>query len=94
MRRIELEDVGQRQQTTPEANVPAEKKCDLKKQTQFVPGEIDAKPFVEGDYDNLPVNGDEENKANLSQLQDGGLASAFEFEEKQSQREQLNMQKT
>jgi hypothetical protein len=80
----------------------AEKKCDLEKQTQFMPDEIGAKPFLKGDYDNMPVNGGEENKANRtrpepverSRFQDAGSDSAFESEEKCSQREPLNMQKT
>jgi hypothetical protein len=42
----------------------AEKHDDLKKQSQFVPGEVDAKSFVTGDYDKTPAAGDEENKAN------------------------------
>ncbi|HUT46912.1 MAG TPA: hypothetical protein VMX36_11550, partial [Sedimentisphaerales bacterium] len=45
----------------------AEKKGDLKKQTQFAPDEIGAKSFVKGDYVNKPACGAEENKAKQSQ---------------------------
>jgi hypothetical protein len=62
MRRIELE--GAEKQQASEPSVPAEKKINLKKQSQFVPDEIDAKPYMEGSYDKTPANGDEENKAN------------------------------
>jgi hypothetical protein len=40
----------------------------LKKQSQFVPGLIGVKPFVKGDYDNMPAYGVEENKAKQSQF--------------------------
>jgi hypothetical protein len=63
MRRIELED-AEKKQPVPEPSVPAEKKYDLKKQSQFMPDELDAKPYVTGDYDKTPAAGDEENKAN------------------------------
>jgi hypothetical protein len=39
-------------------------RVNLKKQSQFVPNEIGAKPYVTAYYDNMPVNGAEENKAN------------------------------
>ena len=67
MRRIELQDAEQKQ-PAPEPSPPAEKKDDLKKQSQFVPGENDAKSFVKGDYDKMSANSDDENKANLSQF--------------------------
>ena len=67
MRRIELQDAKQKQ-PAPEPSPTAEKKDDLKKQSQFVPGENDAKSFTTGDYDKMPANGDEENKANRSQF--------------------------
>ena len=41
---------------------------DLKKQTQFVPGQNGATSFEKGDYDNNSPAGDEENKANQSQF--------------------------
>ena len=46
----------------------AEKHDDLKKQSQFMPDEIDTKPFVKEDYDKMSAAGDEENKANRSQI--------------------------
>ncbi|HUT46889.1 MAG TPA: hypothetical protein VMX36_11435, partial [Sedimentisphaerales bacterium] len=46
----------------------AEKKGDLKKQTQFAPDEIGAKSFLKGDYENKPAGGVEENKAKQSQF--------------------------
>jgi hypothetical protein len=63
MRRIELQDAEQKQ-PAPEPSPPAEKKDDLKKQSQFVPGENDAKPYMTGDYDKNDTGGAEENKAN------------------------------
>ena len=66
MRRVEFEDAEQRQQKTSELSAPADKNSELKKQSQFMPGEIDAKPFTTGDYDKMPSAGDEENKANLT----------------------------
>jgi hypothetical protein len=50
------------------ATRPAEKECDLKKQTQFAPAQVDVKSFMKGDYDNKPAGRIEENKANQSQL--------------------------
>jgi hypothetical protein len=38
----------------------------LKKQSQSVPGINGVTSFVKGDYDNIPADGDEENKANQS----------------------------
>jgi hypothetical protein len=46
----------------------AKKKCNLKKQTQFMLDEIGAKSFMKGDYDKTSAAGDEENKANRSQI--------------------------
>jgi hypothetical protein len=62
MRRIELEDAEKRQASEP--SPMAEKKSDLKKQSQFVPDEINSKSYATGDYDNLTADGAEENKAN------------------------------
>jgi hypothetical protein len=50
------------------ATRPAEKECDLKKQTQFAPAQVDVTSFVKGDYGNMPAHGVEENKANQSQF--------------------------
>ena len=55
-------DVAATQSTT------AEKKGDLKKQSQFVPGQNGATSFVKGDYDNKPAGGADENKAKQSQF--------------------------
>ena len=57
---------------SPSATQPAEKKGDLKKQSQFVPGLIGAKSFVKGYYDKKPAGGTEENKAKQSQFQPPG----------------------
>ena len=51
------------------ATLPAEKKVDLKKQSQYAPELIGATSFVKGDYGNTPAHGAEENKANQSQLE-------------------------
>ena len=64
MRRIELEGTKQ-QQPASEPSPPAENKDDLKKQSQFVPGENEAKSFTTGDYDKNDTGGVKENKANL-----------------------------
>jgi len=53
---------------------PAEKQADLKKQSQFAPAHLAAKPLMKGDYGNNPAAGVEENKANQSQLQSPGLS--------------------
>ena len=48
---------------------PAEKKVDLKKQSQFVTGQNGATDYEKGDYDNMPTRVVEENKAKQSQIQ-------------------------
>ncbi len=40
----------------------------MKKQSQFAEVQFGAKSFMKGDYENKPVGGAEENKANQSQL--------------------------
>jgi hypothetical protein len=40
----------------------------LKKQSQFAPAQNSAKSYVKGDYENKPVPGAKENKANQSQF--------------------------
>jgi hypothetical protein len=47
---------------------PAEKKGDLKKQSQFALAQVGAKSFMKGDYDNKAAGGDEKNKAKQSQF--------------------------
>ena len=47
---------------------PAEKKDDLKKQSQFAQALIGAKSFMQGDYNNNPACRAEENKSNQSQI--------------------------
>ena len=49
------------------ATPPAEKKGDLKKQTQFAPELMGTTTYLKGDYENKPACGVEENKANQSQ---------------------------
>ena len=66
------------------ATRPAEKKGDLKKQSQFAPGEIGAKSFMKGDYEDIPACGVEENKANQSQLHAPTLAKRAEKEKNRS----------
>ena len=68
MRRIEFQDTGYH----PAINgtrAPMEKKVDLKKQSQYVPGLMGATSFIKGDYGNNPVHGIGENKPNQSQSQ-------------------------
>jgi hypothetical protein len=64
------------------ATRPAEKKSDLKKQSQFAPALIGVTSFMKGDYGNTPVGGVEENKAKQTQFHTPGSDSVFEFEEK------------
>jgi len=47
---------------------PAEKKGDLKKQSQFAPDLMGVTPYVKGDYGKTPAHGIEENKAKQSQF--------------------------
>ena len=42
--------------------------CNLKKQSQFVPGLIDVMSYMKGVYDIIPLCGTQENKANQSQF--------------------------
>jgi hypothetical protein len=55
------------------ATHPAGKKDDLKKQSQLSPTTMGATSFMQGDYDNYPAGGVEENKANQSQLHESVL---------------------
>jgi len=64
------------------ATTPAEKKGDLKKQTQFVPDDISAKSFVKGDYGNKPACGAEENKAKQSQFEAPALPKGLKQKSK------------
>jgi len=43
--------------------------CDLKKQSQFVPGLMGATSYAKGDYDEIPLCGAQENKAKQTQFQ-------------------------
>ncbi len=69
IRRIEIQEVEKQQSATR----PAEKKGELKKQTQYIQDLMDAKSLMQGDYDNNPAGGVEENKANQSQLHESVL---------------------
>jgi len=46
---------------------PEEKKCDLKKQSQFAPTLMGVTSFVKDDYVNIPASGVRKNKAKQSQ---------------------------
>jgi hypothetical protein len=48
---------------------PADKKVDLKKQSQFAVVQLGAKSYLKRDYGNKPAGGCDENKANQSQFQ-------------------------
>jgi hypothetical protein len=54
-----------------DATPKAEKKSDLKKQSQFVAEELGATSYLKRDYDKMQADSDEENKANQSQSQTG-----------------------
>jgi len=53
--------------TAPIANLTS---SDLKKQSQFAPARIGAKPYVKGDYGNITALSARKNKANQSQYAD------------------------
>jgi len=55
--------------SVPEIHPASEQKDDLKKQSQFTPGQNGATTYVKGEYDNKPVRRIDENKANQSQSQ-------------------------
>jgi len=80
IRRIEIQEVERQQSQTSlslrdeAATRPAGKKGYLKKQSQSAPGRMGAKSYMQGDYDNNPAGGVEENKANQSQLHESVLA--------------------
>jgi hypothetical protein len=68
---------------------PAKKNGDLKKQSQFAQAEMGATSLMQGDYDNMPAGGVEENKANSnpikanqSQLHTQSLTEGAEKREK------------
>ena len=71
IRRLERQEVEKQREPSPSqsetATQPAVKKGKLKKQTQYVQALMDARPFIQRDYDNNPAVGIEENKANQSQ---------------------------
>ena len=74
MRRIEYQDADEQYMPSPSlrdeaAARPAEKKVDLKKQSQFVPGLSNVTSYLKGDYDKIPAGGVEENKAKQNQSQ-------------------------
>jgi hypothetical protein len=51
--------------TVPIANLTS---SDLKKQSQFAPARIGAKPYIKGDYGNITALSAQKNKANQSQF--------------------------
>jgi len=76
MRRIEQQDADDEQyEPSPSlwdeaaTQCPAEKKVDLKKQSQYAPELMGATSFLKGDYGNTPAHEAEENKAKQSQLE-------------------------
>jgi len=60
----------------------AKKDAILRKQSQFVPGPGNVKPFMETDYDNSPACVAEENKAKQSQSCAPGKAEGVGKSEK------------
>jgi len=75
MRRIEYQDADEQYEPSPSlrdeaaTQCPAEKKVDLKKQSQYAPELMGATSFLKGDYGNTPAHEAEENKAKQSQLE-------------------------
>jgi len=51
-------------------STPAEKKADLKKQSQFAVVQLGAKSYIKRDYGNIPAGGCDENKAKQIQFRD------------------------
>jgi len=88
MRRIEQQDEDQQYMPSPSARDeaatrrPAEKKGDLKKQSQYAPELMGTTSFVKRDYENMPAQGDGENKAKQSQLHASVLAKVAGKREK------------
>jgi len=74
IRQVEKGDAN-RQQPAPESNNPAGKLDDLKKQSQFAAAHLTTKLCMQGNYDNIPTVGDEENKAKQSQSPAAALTS-------------------
>ena len=74
IRRIERQDADKQREPSPSLRDEAatrtalEKEADLKKQSQFAAAQLAAKSFIQGDYDNNPAGGGEENKAKQSQF--------------------------
>ena len=72
MRRIEYQDGDEQYEPSPSlrdeaaTRCPAEKKGDLKKQSQFAPELMGVTPFDKGDYGNMPAGDGEKNKAKQS----------------------------
>jgi len=56
---------------------PAEKKGDLKKQSQFAPAQVGAKSFLKGYYGSKPASGAPKNKPNQSQFMYRKPVSSF-----------------
>jgi len=61
----QFEPALQDKNSTPKAG----QKGDLKKQSQFVPGQNGATSYTKGDYNKIPLCGAQENKANQTQFQ-------------------------
>jgi hypothetical protein len=78
IRRIEIQEVEKQQSATR----PAEKKGNLKKQTQYIQDVMSAKSIMQRDYGNNPAGGVEENKANQSQFSASALTEGVEKKEK------------
>jgi len=74
MRRIEYQDAEQQYEPSPslrdEAAIqrPAEKKADLKKQSQLSVVQLGAKSYLKREYENIPAGDVKENKAKQSQF--------------------------
>ena len=81
MRRIEQQDISY-DQAVGGVEAFTEKKVDLKKQTQFVPGQNGATSFMKGDYVNIPAGRTEENKAKQSQFSAPASPEGIEKREK------------
>jgi len=78
IRRIEIQEVEKQQSATR----PVEKKGNLKKQTQYIQDLMSAKSIMQRDYGNMSACGDEENKANQSQLHEPALTKRAEKRDK------------
>jgi len=96
MRRIEYQDAEQQYEPSPSlrdeaaTRRPAEKKGDLKKQTQFAPAEMGATSFLKGDYEIIRPAELKKTKPNKANLLLSNRPKEREKEKKRSRQRPVN----